>query len=75
MKREAPAAWRALGGARTLAATGVVRAADVESQMEPHRFSQDPKSSGRLWTLMTFESWLQHRRPARVMLSLWGASG
>jgi asparagine synthetase B (glutamine-hydrolysing) len=61
MEREAPRAWQALGGARTLARMGVVRSADIQSQAQPQRLMQRPKGAGHLWTLMNFENWLQQR--------------
>jgi asparagine synthase (glutamine-hydrolysing) len=61
MRREAPAAWHGLGGPKTLARMGVVRSADIESQAQPQSLMQGPKGTGRLWTLLNFESWLQQR--------------
>ena len=52
MDQEAPEALRRLGGLKSLAAMGAIRAADIEPKVG---------SAGRNWTLLNLESWVRHR--------------
>ena len=58
MAREAPAAWARLGGVQALADVGIASTAGAESAYEAaarlHRLG-----SGRLWTLLNFETWVR----------------
>ena len=58
MAREAPGAWARLGGVKALADVGIASTAGAESAYESaarlHRLG-----SGRLWTLLNFETWVR----------------
>ncbi len=61
MAREARPAWERLGGLSTLAEAGVVSEAGVESA--GHSLAElERLGAGRLWALLTLESWAKHRR-------------
>ena len=61
MGREGPAEWQRMGGVQTLARIGAVDAANIQSGAWQDGWRKRLGGSGRVWTLMTFESWLQHR--------------
>ena len=58
--REGPGEWQRLGGLPQLARAGVVDAKDVQSAAWEAGWRKKLGGSGRVWTLMTFENWLQH---------------
>ena len=61
MAREARPAWERLGGLSTLAEAGVVSEAGVEAA--GHSLAElERLGAGRLWALLTLESWAKHRR-------------
>jgi asparagine synthase (glutamine-hydrolysing) len=61
MAREAPPAWERLGGLATLSESGIVRRAGVESASQSIA-ELGRMGAGRLWTLLTLETWARHRR-------------
>jgi asparagine synthase (glutamine-hydrolysing) len=61
MAREARPAWDRLGGPATLSEAGVVRTAGVQSASQSLA-ELERVGAGRLWALLTLESWARHRR-------------
>jgi len=63
MAREARPAWDRLGGLATLSEAGVVTTAGVESASQSlAELERVGVGAGRLWALLTLESWARHRR-------------
>jgi asparagine synthase (glutamine-hydrolysing) len=58
MEREAPALWTRMNGLEALGRIGVVDSAGIESARQARQWRL---TRGRLWTLMTFESWTRRR--------------
>lgn len=61
LEREAPAAWSRLGGAPALERIGVVRTADIESGHPCQNLIGKAGGTGRLYTLLNLEAWVQPR--------------
>jgi asparagine synthase (glutamine-hydrolysing) len=59
VRTEGPAAWKRLGGGKTLARLGVVDAQRVED-LAAHLFSgNDPRQLYRIWDILHLEAWAQ----------------
>jgi asparagine synthase (glutamine-hydrolysing) len=61
MQREGPRAWQSLGGAKSLAAIGVVNAARIDRAINADIASGDHRDSFKAWSIMGIESWLRAR--------------
>jgi asparagine synthetase B (glutamine-hydrolysing) len=61
MRTEGPAAWRSMGGAKTLVAMGLADRERINSWVQTVFRSDDHPVAFRLWLMMTMESWLRER--------------
>jgi asparagine synthetase B (glutamine-hydrolysing) len=61
VETDAPAAWERLGGLRTLSALGVVSSTSVQSGRGSTSGGLPAGAPGRIWTVLTFESWLRRQ--------------
>ena len=61
LEREAPVEWSRLKGAPALERMGVVRTADIESGHPVQSLIGKTGGTGRLYTLLNLEAWVQQR--------------
>jgi asparagine synthetase B (glutamine-hydrolysing) len=59
IRREAPAAWKRIGGCEALVDFGVVDGAQIESVIAAGLASDDRIQVHRIWQLLTLEAWLK----------------
>ena len=61
VQKEATLAWERLGGARALGALGVVSSSGVQSAMPAMLAAGPTQRTGRIWELLTLETWVRQR--------------
>ena len=61
VQRQAMAAWERLGGARALADLGVVSSTGVQSALPAMLGAGPAMHTGRVWELLTLETWVRQR--------------
>ena len=59
MQQEGPAAWRRIGGARSLTDLGIVNRSMIEDVMREGFSTDSMSSSFRAWELLNLESWVR----------------
>jgi asparagine synthetase B (glutamine-hydrolysing) len=64
VRREAPPAWRRLGGCQALVEAGIVDGAQIESVIGRGLASPDRREVHRVWQLLTTEAWARRMLPA-----------
>jgi hypothetical protein len=60
MQQQAKAAWERLGGVRALGQLGVVSSTGVQSML-PAMLAGPTQHTGRVWELLTLETWVRQR--------------
>jgi asparagine synthase (glutamine-hydrolysing) len=61
VQKEATVAWERLGGARALGALGIVSSSGVQSAMPAMLAAGPAQHTGRVWELLTLETWVRQR--------------
>jgi asparagine synthase (glutamine-hydrolysing) len=59
IRRQAPAAWKRIGGCEALVDLGVVDGAQIDSVIADGLASEDRREVHRIWQLLTLEAWLK----------------
>jgi hypothetical protein len=58
MAREGPAAWKGLGGVKTLAALGIVDAGRAEETARANLATIVRSGNIRIWEMLNLEAWV-----------------
>jgi asparagine synthetase B (glutamine-hydrolysing) len=61
MQRQATLAWQRLGGVRALTELGIVSSSGVQSMLAPMLDAGPTQHTGRVWELLTLETWVRQR--------------
>jgi asparagine synthase (glutamine-hydrolysing) len=61
VQREATAAWTRLGGMRALGKLGIVNSSGVQSVLPAALEAGPTRHTGRVWELLTLETWVRER--------------